>query len=141
MRLLCLDLGERRIGLAISDPGGTLATPLGFIPRTRLRTDIARVLEHTGEWQAEGIVVGLPLSLNGRVGPQAKRVQGFIRPLKAATSLPVETMDERYSTAEAERLLRQAGRKPSRHKGDVDAAAATVILQEYLDQSRSRKTS
>ncbi len=141
MRLLCLDLGERRIGLAISDPGGTLATPLGFILRTRLRTDIARVLEQTGEWQAEGIVVGLPLSLNGRVGPQAKRVQGFIRALKAATSLPVETMDERYSTAQAERLLRQAGRQPSRHKGDVDAAAATVILQEFLDQSRSRKTS
>ena len=141
MRLLCLDLGERRIGLAISDPGGTLATPLGFIQRTRLRNDIARVLEQAGEWQADGILVGLPLSLNGRVGPQAKRVQGFIRSLKAMTPLPVDTMDERFSTAEAERLMRQAGREPSRRKGELDAAAATVILQDYLDQGRSRKSS
>ena len=129
-------MGERRIGLAISDPGGLLATPVGFIQRTRLQQDIARVLEHALERQAEGIVVGLPLSLNGKVGPQARRVEGFLQALRGGTSLPVNTMDERFSTAEAERLLRQAGREPSRHKGELDAAAAAVILQGYLDLLR-----
>ena len=129
-------MGERRIGLAISDPGGLLATPVGFIERTRLKRDIARVLEHALERQAEGIIVGLPLSLNGQVGPQAKRVEGFLKVLRGKTGLPVETMDERFSTAEAERLLQQAGRQPSRHKGDLDAAAAAVVLQGYLDRLR-----
>ena len=136
LRFLCLDVGERRIGLAISDPGGLLATPVGFFERTRLRRDVANVVECALERKATAILVGIPLSLNGKVGPQAKRVEGFLRSLRAGTELPVHTTDERYSTAEAERLLRQAGRQPSRHKGEVDAAAATVILQGYLDQLR-----
>ena len=134
VRLLCLDVGERRIGLAVSDLGGAMATPAGFIQRTRLSHDIARVLEAASEKQAEGIVVGVPLSLNGTVGPQAKRVRSFIRALRRETDLFLDTVDERFSTAEAERLMRQAGRSPSRHKGDVDAAAAAVMLQEYLDR-------
>ena len=134
MRLLCLDVGERRIGLAVSDLGGAMATPAGFIQRTRLSHDIARVLEAASEKQAEGIVVGVPLSLNGTVGPQAKRVRSFIRALRRETDLFLDTVDERFSTAEAERLMRQAGRSPSRHKGDVDAAAAAVMLQQYLDR-------
>ena len=129
-------MGERRIGLATSDAGGLLATPAGFIQRTRLQQDIARVLEHALEKQAEGIVVGLPLSLNGKVGPQARRVEGFLQALRGRTSIRVDTMDERFSTAEAERLLQQAGREPSRHKGELDAAAAAVILQGYLDLLR-----
>ena len=138
LRLLCLDVGERRIGLAVSDPNGLIATPLGFIERTGLRRDIASVLEHARERQAEGIVVGLPLSLNGRVGPQAKKVRAFLKALRGKTDLAVDTADERFSTAEAERLLSQAGRQPSRHKGDVDAAAAAIILQEYLNQLRGK---
>ena len=138
LRLLCLDVGERRIGLAISGPSGLLATPLGFIERIQLRRDIARVLEYASERQVEGIVIGIPFSLNGKLGPQAKRVQAFLKALRRATDLPTHMMDERFSTVEAERLLRQAGRWPSRHKGDVDATAAAVILQEYLDQSRGK---
>jgi len=138
MRLLCLDVGERRIGLAIGGPGGILATPLGFIERTGLQRDIGRVLELAESRQAQGIVVGMPLSLNGRVGPQAKKVQGFLKALAARTDLPVETMDERYSTAEAQRVLHLAGRRPSRNKGELDAAAATVILQEYLDIQKNQ---
>lgn len=84
------------------------------------------------------MLVGIPLSLNGAVGPQAKRVEGFLRALRRETDLPVDTIDERFSTAEAERLLRQAGRQPSRHKGEVDAAAAAVILQEYLNSLNDR---
>ena len=134
--MLCLDVGERRVGLAISDPAGWMATPLGFIERTRLQVDIARILEYAQDRGAEGIVVGMPLSKNGRVGPQAQRVAAFVKALRRKTDLRLETLDESFSTAEAERLLREAGRKPSRHKGDVDAAAAAVILQEYLDSSK-----
>ena len=136
MRVLCLDVGERRIGLAISDAGGTLATPIGYIQRIRLRVDIQRVLEHARKRDADAIVAGLPISLNGSIGPQAKRVEGFLKALREESDLPVDTMDERFSTAEAERPLRQAGRQPSRNKGELDAAAAAVILQGYLDRER-----
>jgi len=78
-------------------------------------------------------VIGMPLSLDGRAGPQAKKVEAFVKALRRATALPLDTEDERFSTAEAERLMRLAGREPSRHKGELDAAAAAVILQEYLD--------
>ena len=136
MRILCLDVGERRIGLAISDPGGMLATPLGFIERKHLRWDIDQVVGHALDSGAERIVGGMPLSLNGRVGPQAKKVEAFLKALRRGTELPVDAVDERFTTAEAERLLRQAGRQPSRNRGEVDAAAAAVILQEYLDNRR-----
>lgn len=129
-------MGERRIGLAVSDPGGLIATPLGFIERRGLERDITDVLERAREWQAEGMVVGLPMSLNGKVGPQARKVRTFLKALRGKTDLAVDTADERFSTAEAERVLRQAGRQPSRHRGEVDAAAAAIILQEYLNQLR-----
>ena len=136
--MLCLDVGEKRVGLAISDPAGWMATPLGFIERTRLQVDIARILQYAQVRGAEGIVVGMPLLKNRRVGLQAQRVAAFVKALQRKTELPVETLDESFSTAEAERLLREVGGKPSRRKGDVDAAAAAVILQEYLDGARDR---
>ena len=122
--------------MAVSDPAGLIALPIGYVERSRLKADIARVLKHASERQAETIVVGIPVSLNGRIGPQAKKVEGFVKALRRETDLPIETIDERFSTAEAERLLRQTGRQPSRRKGEVDAAAAAVILQEYLDKMR-----
>ena len=131
-------MGERRIGLAVSDPGGMLATPLGFIERKHLPRDIAQVVVHARDRGAERIVVGMPLSLNGRVGPQARRVEAFLKALRRRTDLPVDAVDERFSTAEAERLLRLAGRQPSRNRGQADAAAAAVILQGYLDSRRDR---
>ena len=134
-------MGERRIGLAVSDPEGMIAIPAGFIERTRLQRDISRVMEDAIERKAEAIVAGMPFSLNGRVGPQAKRVEGFLIALRKKTSLPVSTVDESFTTAEAERRLHQAGRQPSRNKGEVDAAAAAIILQEYLDQLRQQARS
>ena len=136
-----MDVGERRIGLAVSDPGGMLATPSGVIQRTGLQRDISEVLAYALKREAAGIVVGMPFSLSGEVGPQAKRVEDFVRALRRKTGLPVYTMDERFSSAEAERLLRQAGRRPSEHKAEVDAAAAAVILQGYLDQSMGQPCS
>ena len=126
-------MGDSRIGLAVGDAEGIVATPVGFINRTNSDKDISRVLEHALDRGVDAVLVGLPISLNGRTGPQARKVERFLTALKARTELSVFTADERYSTAEAERQLRLAGRQPSRHKGDLDAAAATVILQGYLD--------
>ena len=134
MRLLGLDLGEGRIGLAVSDAGGTLALPAGYLVRTKLRQDISHILDVARDREVQGIVVGIPYTLVGNLGPQAKRALGFIRRLKSSTTLPIHTVDERFTSFEAEALLREAGEQPSRRRGTVDAAAAALILQRFLDQ-------
>ncbi len=136
LRTLGLDVGESRIGVAVSDPTGTITSPLAAIRRANLEEDIRAVTTLAEEQEAEAIVVGLPISLNGRMGPQARRTQEFIRSLSSQSPVPVHTQDERFSTVEAERLLRDAGRAPSRDKGLRDSAAACVILQAYLDARR-----
>lgn len=133
---LALDVGERRIGLALSDPSGLLATPLATIQRTQEPADVDEVLRLAEEHDVEKMVVGLPLELSGRRGPQAGRVMAFARALIGRTELPVETVDERYSTVEAERRLRDSGVEPSKDRARLDAAAAAVILESYLDARR-----
>ena len=128
-----MDVGDRRIGLAICDDQGSLAVPAGVFHRTTIDQDVARILEAAEERGAQGILVGLPLSVDGSMGPQAVKVIAFVKRLRRNTSLMVDTHDERYSTAEAERLMRAQGAQPSRNKGAVDAAAAAVILQDFLD--------
>ena len=136
MIVLALDVGERRIGLAVSDPTGLLATPLTAIHRTQEAGDVDEVLRLAAEHDAEEIVVGLPLELSGRRGPQAGRASAFARALAGRTKIPVETTDERYSTVEAERRLRDSGVKPSKDRARVDAAAAAIILESHLDARR-----
>ena len=136
MRILALDFGERRIGVALSDAGEFLATPLTTIRSHSPASDVAEVLRLAAEHEAGEIVVGLPYSLSGQVGPQARLVTGFIERLSASSPVNVTSWDERFSSQEAERLLRESGRRPSRQRDKVDAAAAAVILQSYLD-SRS----
>jgi putative Holliday junction resolvase len=143
MKLLGLDLGERRIGLAVSDAvlqGKDLALPAGHLARTRLAQDIDRLLDLARQRQVEGFVVGVPYvgttpSGAGKIGPQAKQALGFIRELKKRTSLPVYSVDEGFTSVQAEELLRQAGRQPSRERSAVDEAAAVLILQRFLDQA------
>ena len=137
MRVLCLDVGDRRIGMALSDPTGSLARPISHLVRKNLRTDVARIVDEAKSVNAQMILVGMPVSLNGTIGPQARKVSRFIEELSSITELQVETQDERFSTAEAQRLMNEAGRSPSRSKGDLDAASAAVILQEYLDNART----
>lgn len=137
MIVLALDVGERRIGVAVSDPSGMLATPLTAIRRTHEAGDIDEVLRLAEEHDIGEIVVGLPLELSGRMGPQAGRVLAFARALAGRTKIPVETVDERYSTVEAERRLRESGVRPSKDRARVDAAAAAIILQSHLDARRS----
>jgi putative Holliday junction resolvase len=129
-----LDLGERRIGLAVSNQEGTLVLPVGYLQRDKLQTDIQRVLASAIERDAQGIVVGIPYSLDGSEGTQAKRARRFVQSLQKQTTLAVYTVDERYTSVEAEGIMREAGRQPSRDRGAVDAAAAALILQRFLDQ-------
>ncbi len=132
MRVLALDVGQRRIGVAISDPGGTLARSLTVIRRASRREDFAAVAELVRKWEVGRVVVGHPRSLDGTVGPQARRIERYARALAEALDVPVALWDERYSTFEAERLMAETGRQ-HRDRHWVDAVAAAVILQDYLE--------
>ena len=133
--LMALDLGERRIGLAVSGPDG-LALPAGHIVRTKLAQDVQQVIASARKRQAQGIVVGIPYTLDGETGASAKLARGFIRALRraigAAGSLVIHEMDERYTSVEAEGLLRESGVQPSRDRASVDEVAAVLILQRFL---------
>ncbi len=134
MRVLALDVGERRIGVAVSE--GVLATPHSVIYRRSKAQDFAAVARLVAELGAEKVVVGLPLSLSGDVGPQARRVMRYAQALAKALAVPVELYDERYSTVTADELLAEGGRK--RRRTPIDAAAAAVILQGYLGNIKSQ---
>ena len=133
--LIALDLGERRIGLAVSGPGG-MALPAGHIVRSKLAQDVQQVIASAQERQAQGIVVGIPYMLQGETGDSAKLARGFIRALRRALgddgSLAIYEMDERFTSVEAEGLLRESGVQPSRDRASVDETAAVLILQRFL---------
>jgi len=135
-RLLALDVGEKRIGIAVSDELGILATPLTIVRHRNWREDIARILDIAHREGVVGIVVGVPYYLDGTVSDQTKKVLRFIERLRAATDLPVYEWNEALSTEIAEERLRAAGRKGRRDGIPVDAQAAAVILQEYLEHHR-----
>ncbi len=128
-----MDLGERRIGLAVGETEGNFAFPAGHLVRTKLGQDLERILKIADERAAAGFVVGIPYSLDRGLGRGAKQAQGFVRALRQKTGLPVYPVDERFTSVEAEGLLREAGRQPSRDKGSVDEGAAVLILQRFLD--------
>lgn len=136
-RLLALDVGERRIGVAISDELGLLARSLTTIRRTSTAQAIAAVVELAREWQASAIIVGLPRNMDGSLGPQAERVMAFARELGAVIQTPLIFADERLSSVSAEEILRRQGIEARDQKGRIDAVAAAVILQEYLDAQRA----
>jgi putative Holliday junction resolvase len=135
--MLALDVGDRRIGVAMSDPIGILASPLTTIQRRSEDEDVQSVLDLVAEHDVGEIVIGLPLTLSGERGTQARRAGRFKNALAARTAVTLNDQDERYSTVQAERLMRESGVEPSRERGRVDAAAAAVILQAYLDAGRS----
>jgi len=130
-RSLGLDIGDRRIGVAMSDPQGILASPLTIIERTDEPADISAILAIIEQNEVGMVIAGLPLSLRGDIGPQAAKVSDFIRELSKHTKVPVELRDERLTTVSARRLMRTLG-KP--RKARDDAVAAALILQEYLDE-------
>jgi putative holliday junction resolvase len=136
MVVLALDVGEARIGVAVSDPTELLASPRGVIRRRSLAQAIEAVSRMVAEAGAELVVVGLPISLDGQMHEQARAVQAFGQKLARRLSVPVVYWDERLSTVTATEALRAAGVRPDRIRERVDAAAAAIILQDYLDQRR-----
>jgi putative Holliday junction resolvase len=137
MRTLGLDVGERRIGVAISDPEERLAVPLRVLERRGGDADARAIAELARREGVGRIVVGLPVSLNGTLGPQARQTQAFVERLRAATDAEVVLYDERLSTAEADRHLRQLGMREREMRSRRDAVAAAIILQAYLDSRRA----
>ena len=135
MRILALDIGDRRIGVALSDPLGILATPLTTIERATPDADSAidAILALAREHEAAEILVGIPYLMSGRIGAQARITLDFAQSLSQRTHIPVTHTDERLSSVQADRLLAQSGGASTQSKGRTDAAAAAVILQAYLD--------
>ena len=132
-RYLALDWGERRIGLAISDPSGTIASPAGHIlRRAGKRPPIAEVIRRAEALEAQGFVAGLPLDEAGGETDRSREVRTVGAALEARTGLPVIHVDERYTTAIALRAVRELGGKTKDRAGDVDSLAATVLLQHAL---------
>ena len=136
MRILALDVGERRIGVAVSDPLGLRAQPQPTIDRQAARDAVAAVVAAAEQLDVGEVVVGLPLTLRGERGPQAQRVVAFADELRARLSCPVRYWDERFSTHESERALRDAPLGKRRQRERVDQTAALVILQGYLEQRK-----
>jgi putative Holliday junction resolvase len=136
MRVLALDMGERRIGMAMSDPLGITAQRAGTIERGALEETIRRLQDIVIRNEISMVVVGLPLSMDGSRGTSAAGVGRFAEDLTHALTIPVTLWDERLTTAEAERLMRSAGISRKKRAGRLDEVAAQLILQSYLDSHR-----
>jgi putative Holliday junction resolvase len=139
MRVLGLDLGEKRIGLAVSDEAAAIAFPAGFLARKGPRKDLEALVALVRARGIGGAVVGLPLHMDGRRGPEAEAAETFARTLAAAAAIPVELLDERWTSVAAERALQETGRrvKQKKGRGEVDAIAATLLLSTYLERRRN----
>ena len=131
MRSLGLDIGDKRIGVALSDPQGILASPFTIINRKDETADIEAIISIISQHQVERVIVGLPRSMDGSVGKQAEKVKVFVQNLGGQAKIPIGFRDERLSTVSARRLMRDAKNKKVRHD---DAIAAAIILQGYLDE-------
>ena len=123
--------------MALSDPGGILASPFTIITYEDDRAAVEAIIDIIDQQQVEQIIVGLPRSMNGSVGEQAQKVQAFTQGLCSRTEVPVEFRDERLTTVSAKRLMRAARTKKARGKSQDDAIAAALILQSYLDEDRT----
>lgn len=133
VRALGLDIGKRRIGVAVSDPLGLVARPVETVHSVSLNVDMARITEIARELEAELIVVGDPLHMNGEAGTMSNRAHKFGEKLREVSGLAIEYCDERLTSVEAERILQDAGVPPRKARQQIDAMAAAVILQSYLN--------
>ena len=136
-RIVCLDIGDARIGVAVSDPSGIIASPVEVIHRIGWGPDIRKIISICDRYQTVRILSGLPLNMDGSEGFQAKKVRAFCERLSDA-GLQVSFQDERLSTVSAEDVLVQGGVSRGGRKQVVDKVAATVILQEWLDAQKSQ---
>jgi putative Holliday junction resolvase len=134
MAIAALDLGKRRIGIAVADNEGLAVHPLGAIERRSLVRDLESIRARLAEFEVSQVIVGLPLNMDGSAGPAARAAETFAARLHEASGLPVDLFDERLSSFEAEERLRELSGKRARDKGTVDAVAASVILESWLRQ-------
>lgn len=132
MTTLGIDLGRRRIGLAISDPTDQVALPAGALESGGLERDVRAIAALARERGVERVVVGLPVHMSGRRGPEAAAAETFAARLERELGVPVKTLDERWTTVEAERSLRESGTRGRRRRQQVDAVAATLLLRTFL---------
>jgi putative Holliday junction resolvase len=134
-RILALDLGARRIGVAVSDPLGITAQGLGTIERRNGHSDMAELQKLIKEYEVSMIVVGQPLNMSGQAGLQAQNATAFADQLRRRLSTPVTMWDERLTTAEAQRVLKSSGVGLEKRKQAIDRMAAVILLQSFLDRS------
>ena len=140
MRVIGIDLGSKRIGIALSDSDLTVATPLDVIERSgNVENDHIAILKLTDEWEVKRIIVGLPISLDGTLGPSAQSVMDEIKMLRGVTDIPIETHDERFTTVTAEQILLQQNVKRDKKKRVIDKVAAAIILQGWIDSFNKSK--
>ena len=133
-RILSLDVGEKRIGIAVSDPSGTIAQALKVYSATGSRAkDVAEIGDLVRSLEVSRVVVGLPKNLDGSIGPKAQAIVQFAEEIGRAANVPVDMWDERFSTDEAHRIFDMASVKRKKRRGSIDMMAAQIILQGYLD--------
>lgn len=133
MRVLAIDHGTKRMGIALSDPSGLIAQPLEFIPAEPFADFLARVKELIREKEVELILIGMPRNMDGSYGPAAAKVNEFVAVLKENIAIPIKTWDERLTSAQANRFLIEADVRRKERKEKVDRAAAAILLQSFLD--------
>lgn len=139
MRIMALDIGETRVGVAVSDPGERVASPVAVLPAAEVldhAKPFQRLLE---DWEPELLLCGLPITLAGDEGPQASRIRAAAMRIGRASDLPVEFADERLSSQEAKRSLREKGLDERAMRGKIDMIAASLFLQAWLDARRERE--
>lgn len=134
MRILALDHGTKRIGVALSDELQMLATPLEYIPAEPFAAFLDRLKAILREKEVEMILVGMPRNMDGSYGPAALKVQEFVAVLKDALTVPIQTLDERLTSVQAHRFLSEGGVRSRQRKGKVDQMAAAILLQNWLDR-------
>ena len=139
MRILALEIGQARVGIAVSDPGERVASPVCVLPASEVLGNakpFRRVLE---DWEPELLLCGLPYTMAGEEGPQAARIRAVAQKISAACGLPCEFADERLSSREAKRSLREKGLSEREMRGKIDMIAASLFLQAWLDARRERE--
>jgi putative Holliday junction resolvase len=137
MRLLAIDHGTKRMGLAVSDELKMIAQPIGYLPSEPFADFLEQLKKILQEKEVELILVGMPRNMDGSYGPAALKVQEFVAVLKNAITIPVKTWDERLTSAQANRFLIAANVRRDKRKQKVDATAAAILLQSYLDSLSS----
>ena len=133
MRILALDHGSKRVGIAVSDELKMIAQPLEFAPAEPFLDFLSRLKEIIREKEVELILIGMPRNMDGSYGPAALKVQEFVAVLKEKVAVPIQTWDERLTSAQAQRFLIQGGVRRAQRKEKVDKTAAAILLQSYLD--------